>query len=377
MSLAPPLQPVDRTHVRLRGRKLSYFSGCDYFRLSSHPRVLAAARRALASGPINVAASRITTGNHPLYGRLEAALEKFFAVPAATLAANGSAPNLMAAQALAGRFTHALLDDRTHACVADAAQLLRCPILRFGHRSPADLARVLNRLGRCVPILLTDGMFSQDGSVAPLAEYLRILPASGRILVDDAHGAGVLGARGRGAPEHCGVSRARVIQTITLSKAFGVFGGAVLGPAALKRAIIQKSRAFIGSTPLPPPLAAAALASVNLLRQNPQWRSRLHRRASALKQRLRNAGIPLPDHPGPIIQIVPRNSHDAARLSRRLLAASILPPFIDYPGGPPGGSFRFAISSEHTPAQLDALATALIAVLQSRATGRWPLTTGN
>src|SRR5439155_17340644 len=100
-------------------------------------------------------------------------------------------------------------------------------------------------------ILLTDGMFSHDGSAAPLAEYLTILPKDALILVDDAHGAGVLGKSGQGALEHAGVSRRRIIQTITLSKAFGIYGGAILGTARLREKIFCRSRMFIGSTPLP------------------------------------------------------------------------------------------------------------------------------
>jgi 7-keto-8-aminopelargonate synthetase-like enzyme len=359
MTLPPPLQLAGRTHVLLGRRRLCYFGGCDYFRMASHPRVLRALREGLKEFGLNVAASRMTTGNHRIYERLERSLAQFFGAQTATLAPNGSAPNTMVAQALAGQFSHALIDERAHGCLLDAARLLDCPILKFPHRDAPGLARLIERLGAIKPLVMTDGMFSHDGSVAPLKEYLAVLPRGGRLLVDDAHGAGVLGATGRGTPEHAGVSTTRIIQTITLSKAFGVHGGAVLGPRALRAAIIARSGAFTGSTPLPLPLACAALESIAILRSDRRRRKQLNQNAWRFRATLRDAGIPAPETPGPIISLVPRSRLEAARLSRRLLGAGILPPFVTYPGGPEGGHFRFAISSAHSPAQLDRLARVL------------------
>jgi 7-keto-8-aminopelargonate synthetase-like enzyme len=361
MSAPQPLQQLDRTYVRVQKRKLSYFAGCDYFRLASHPQILEAMQEGLAKYGLNVSASRLTTGNHELYELLEARLAEFFGTEAAVLAANGYMPNLMVAQALAGQFSHALIDERAHGCLFDAAQLLDCPVLRFKHRDPNDLARILRRLGRVKPLLLTDGMFSHDGSLAPLKHYLAHLPARGLVLLDDAHGAGVLGPTGRGTPEHAAVSDDRIIQTITLSKAFGVYGGAVLGPRELKRIIIEKSRIYMGNTPLPLPLANAALKSLELVKKDKSLRKRLARNTNHIKAALRTAGFPLGDFPGPIIPLVPKNRNTASRLKRRLLAEGIHPPFIKYPGGPEGGYFRFVISSEHTQNQLDALLKALLA----------------
>ena len=110
------MQQVDRTYVRFQGRKLSYFAGCDYFRLASHPEVLKAAAHGLKKYGLNVAASRKTTGNHQLYEQLETRLVNFFGAESATLASNGYSPNLMAAQALAGQYSHALIDERAHPC---------------------------------------------------------------------------------------------------------------------------------------------------------------------------------------------------------------------------------------------------------------------
>ncbi|MGI8965959.1 MAG: aminotransferase class I/II-fold pyridoxal phosphate-dependent enzyme, partial [Limisphaerales bacterium] len=254
MTLPPPLQQIDRTYVRYQNQKYTYFGGCDYFRLASHPAVLAAVHTGLNKFGLNVAASRLTTGNHALFPKLEKALAEFFKVESATLVSNGYVTNLVAAQTLAGNFSHGLIDERSHPSLTDAAKFLGCPILKFQHRDANDLKRAANRCGRSARIiLLTDGMFSHDGAIAPLKTYLKILPRDAMILVDDAHGAGTLGANGRGSIELERVNRNQIVQTITLSKAFGVYGGAILGARDLREKIFAKSHLFVGSTPLPLP----------------------------------------------------------------------------------------------------------------------------
>src|ERR1700720_1529046 len=171
-----PLQQFERTYVRFQNRKLSYFSGCDYFRLSSHPRVLAAAAAGIKKYGLNVAASRMTTGNHVLYRQLERSLADFFGAEDALLVSSGYMTNLVVAQALAGNVSHALLDGGSHPSLADAAQLLDCPVLEFESRNPDQLASAVRRCGPGANLaLLTDGMFSRDGSAAPLAGYEKIL----------------------------------------------------------------------------------------------------------------------------------------------------------------------------------------------------------
>jgi 7-keto-8-aminopelargonate synthetase-like enzyme len=198
-------------------------------------------------------------------------------------------------------------------------------------------------------------MFSQDGSVAPLKEYLEILAPDAAVLVDDAHGAGVLGANGRGSVEHTGADRRRVIQTVTLSKALGAYGGGILSSSSLRGKIMERSQLFVGSTPLPLPLVSAALQALSLLKTQKAFRSRLLRHAVYVKKNLRRAGVPLPETPGPIIGLRPNNRDAAIKINRGLLRADVYPPFIKYPGGPVLGYYRFVISSEHSRDQLDNL----------------------
>jgi 7-keto-8-aminopelargonate synthetase-like enzyme len=232
----------------------------------------------------------------------------------------------------------------------------------FQHRDPGSLARVLARAGaHDKPIVLTDGLFSHSGEVAPLAQYLQILPPHGLILLDDAHAAGVLGEKGRGTPEYAGVSRERIIQTISLSKAFGGYGGAILGARPLREKIMRDSPMFAGSTPLPLPLAAVALQTLDMVRNDPRLRQRLERNIQHVKSTLRQQGFPVPSTPAPIIPFHPSTPEEAAALRQRLISAKVFPSFIKYPGGPEAGYFRFAISSEHTAEQLNNLLNALMA----------------
>jgi 7-keto-8-aminopelargonate synthetase-like enzyme len=151
-----------------------------------------------------------------------------------------------------------------------------------------------------------------------------------------------------------------VIQTVTLSKAFGAYGGAILGTARLRQRVLDGSRMVVGSTPLPLPLANAALEGARILKADKSLRERLVRNAAYVKTALREAGLPLADAPGPIVPLLPKRPSEDARLRRALLAAGIYPPFIKYPGGPPSGYFRFVISSEHNRPQLDALLGVLL-----------------
>lgn len=369
MTEPEPLQQLDRTYVRFRGRKLSYFSGCDYFRLASHPKVIAGLLSGVKRYGFNVAASRLTTGNHVLYRKLENQLARFFKAADALLVSNGYLTNLVVAQALAGNFSHALIDAKAHTSLKDATRFLDCPVLQFKHRDAADLSLAVRRCGpQARLLLLTDGMFAHNGSAAPLAEYLDALPRDAWLLVDDAHGAGVLGKTGGGSVEYSGVGRKRLIQTITLSKAFGSFGGAIiLGAAGLRPRILRHSPSLAGSTPPPLPIISAALQAVALLRRQRDFRLRLDQNANGFKAMLRAAALEIPEHPGPILAALPETDKAARQLHSTLLKAGIYPPLIYYPGGPLNGYFRFVISSEHSQEQLRNLAGALKSVSGWRA----------
>jgi 7-keto-8-aminopelargonate synthetase-like enzyme len=316
---------------------------------------------------LNAAASRRTTGNHKIYAQLERELAGFFGAAAALVLPDGYLAPIAVAQTLAGEFTHAFIDEFAHGALVDAARMLACPVKKFPHRDAAGLAKLISKCGRNArPMVLTDGMFSHDGSVAPLRAYLKILPPRGMILVDDAHGAGVLGKTGKGSLEHEGVNRKRIIQCATLSKAFGVYGGVVLASRALREKILVQSRSFIGTTPLPPPLAGAALASLKILRRGPARRKKLFQNLSYVRTKLRAAGWEITETPGPVIRLPHLSTKAVREIKKRLLAAGIYPPFLKYSGATAQGIFRFVISSAHVPAQLDQLIAVLAAFKAKR-----------
>jgi 8-amino-7-oxononanoate synthase len=345
-----PLEQVDRVFVRHAGRKLLYFGGCDYYRLSSDIKILTALQTALHKYGLSTAASRKTTGNHRLYEKLEQDLAKFFGAPRAVLLSSGYLANIAFAQALRGRCERILLDERSHDSLREAARIVGCPVIEFAHRDPKDIERRLRGAGSGTQrVVATDGVFAFNGSLAPLKAYRAA--AGPRVLfwVDDAHAAGVLGAKGRGSIEQAGIAQRNVVQTVTFSKAFGVYGGAVLCSEAWRDALVAQSSAVSGNTPLPLPLAAATQTALGLI--TPPLRAKLFEN---VKLFWRSLGRIAPRELNPIMAFVGPKS-----LSRQLLAAGIYPSLIKYPGGPADGFFRFALSSEHTAAQVGLLADTL------------------
>lgn len=352
---AEPLQQIRRTRVRQGKRELIYFAGCDYLRLASDPRVIRAVEKTLRECGLNVAASRKTTGNHRLYEQLEKDTARFFAAEQALLVSNGYLANLVAAQSLAGEISEALIDERAHSSLQDAARLLAAKVRSFAHCSPLALDKELKEIkGSSRVAILTDGMFAHDGSIAPLADYRRLAP-SALLWVDDSHAAGIVGPNGRGTIESTGVGRQNVLQTVTFSKAFGVYGGAVLASRKLCKQALNRSGLAVGNTPLPLPLAGGVIEALKIAR-NSAARTRLWKNVRRFHQAM---GQPVPDNFSPIIPVLPTSMKKASELRHRLLKAGIFPPHIRYPGGPEAGYFRFAISSEHSNEEVTLLARCL------------------
>jgi 7-keto-8-aminopelargonate synthetase-like enzyme len=263
-------------------------------------------------------------------------------------------------QGLGSSITHVLIDEGAHACLHDAAALSGLPVIRFRSRNPVALHCEIKRLGRRARVVvLSEGLSPYSGAIAPVREYLQGLPDTGWLVVDDAHGAGVLGARGRGTLEALNVLDPRIILTLTLSKAFGAYGGAVLGPNPVVEQIATGSRIYLGNTPLPLPLAAAALEAVRLLRDRPMLRRRLTENIRHLKRVLEPIRHASATHPGPMFALEPGNVSHPAEFQRALRKAGHYSSPIRYPGGPASGYFRFAVSSEHTARQIEGLGTVL------------------
>lgn len=356
-----PLRLIDPLHARIGKQTFLYFGGCDYLRLSWDPRLRGALLRGAQRWGMSVAASRRTTGNRRLYEELEESLAAFFQVESAVLVASGYQSDLAVAQGLSGYFSQAFIDERAHVALMDATHFLMCPVECYKHRSPEDLSRLLAMVPGAARVLVaTDGVFAFDGSTAPLRRYRKLLPRNGWLLVDDAHGVGVLGKQGRGTAEVEGVEDARLIRTMTLSKAFGSYGGAILCASHLRSMIVERSRIYAGSTALPPPLAQAALEAVHLMRKRPGLRRRLQHNGESLRRWLRRGGVELPQSDSPTLIIRSRRGGRDEVIDTALEKCEILPPFMNYGGDQSGGYYRFAISSAHRKEHLRVLADALL-----------------
>jgi len=302
----------------------------------------------------------MTTGNHPAHDELEVSLVNFFGCETATVVGDGYLANIALGQAAKGRFDAAFIDEMAHMSLRDAAQFLGCPIVRYRHCDADDLARRLSRrrAARRV-LLLTDGVFGATGRIAPVGDLAKRLPRPATLWIDDAHGAGVLGDRLRGTAEQCGLGGRRLIQSIVFSKAFGSFGGAILGPRWLRSALLGGNHVVTGSSSLPVGLAKATQASFQLLRTRPALAKRLRRNIVFVKDKLLAAGLPIGDLAFPVFSLDCPQKKSAMALRSRLLANGIYPSCIRYPTGSEGAFYRFAISSEHTREQLERLVTAV------------------
>jgi 8-amino-7-oxononanoate synthase len=364
MPLGPELRFVGRTQVLFRGRPHLFFGGTDYHRLSRHPEVLRAAREAAESEGLSCAGSRITTGNHPALGQLERALAAFLGAREVVLCASGYLSNAVALEVLGGSFQRFFLDGSAHPSMSAPARALPAGrVHAFRAMDPEDLAKqVASRLRpRERPLVLTCGVAPADGELAPLGAYWEAVRGrGGALLVDDAHGIGTVGLRGEGSPGEARLPSAAFVQTGTLAKALGSFGGLVAGRAGLRARAVEQSPAFVGATPIPPPLAVAALRAIEILRADPRLVAGLRARTLHVRERLRALGLPAAVSPAPIVSVAHRSRARHARLRALLLEAGIYPSAISaYPGSPEGGHFRFVLASAHTDAEVNRLLEAI------------------
>ncbi len=363
--LAGPLHQTSPTSVvDASGRELLFFGGCNYLGLGQHPAVLEAVRSHLASHGLSAGASRTTTGNSPLHTRLEAELADFLRLPAVALLPDGYTANIAAAQALASSgVADAHLDARAHPSLRDAARAACVRTIRLPHRQVLDQA--INTTAAGPVAVWTDGIFTADGSVAPITEHLQALPNDGVLLVDDCHGFAAIGPGGRGTTAEF-VHDPRLVVTTTLAKGLGAAGGIVAGQASLIERV-RATSAFVCTTPIAPALAAGSLAALSVLRAEPDRVERARTNALRARAALRRAGLNVPDEPAPIIGLAPFEASRLRAVRDHLLEAGILAPLIEYPGSDKPLYFRITLSSEHSPAQIDQLGQAMAHAVEATA----------
>ncbi len=326
-------------------------------------RFAAVARAVQKLGHNSYAASRRTTGNHPLYAEYETALADFAGSEAAVVTSSGYLAPIVVAQGLGPDHSHVLIDANAHSCLHDAAAVSGLPVTQFAHGDAQSLRQAVRACGRRARVLaMCDGLSAHLGTITPVREYLEALPANATLLVDDAHGFCILGEGGRGSLEHLGIRDPRVLLMGTLSKALGAYGGVLFCTSAAREKMLSRSHAFAGGSPVSLALVAGGMKSLQILRKRGgRLRRKLQANMAPLRRLESVTGVPAGEHVGPMFSFAPRTANSQERLSSRLLGEGIYPPLIRYGGGPADCFFRFAISTAHTPEQLGTLRDVLAA----------------
>jgi len=358
-----PRLPIESSHgttVVLDGRELDYFGGCGYLGLAHHPRVVEALTEGARRHGVSAGASRETTGNTRAHEALEADLARTLGCQAAILLPEGYTANFAAAQSLAEDHAVALVDERSHPSLFDAARNAGFELVNIAHRDSVALRRALAYCGSRRAVVMTDSVFPSSGELAPLAEWAELARAqAGTLLVDDCHGTGVIGASGRGALEEGAIGGEHVLLTSTLSKALGCYGGFVAGTRAQVERVQHHSNVYVGSTPIPPALAEAGRAALEIAFGDGARVAQLRANIALLRAGLERLGLARAGAELPVFSFSLENEARMQALEQGLRAEGVLAPWIRYPGGPPAGNFRIVVTAAHSLAQVERLLDAL------------------
>ncbi|MHB0875051.1 MAG: glycine C-acetyltransferase [Anaerolineae bacterium] len=347
--------------LQVDGRRVLNFCSNNYLGLANDERLRQAAKDAIDCYGVGPAAVRTIAGTMSLHVELERRLAQFKGVEAAIYLQSGYNANLAAISTLVGREDVIFSDELNHASIIDGCRLSRAEVVRYAHGNAADLrAKVLEVAARPArprhSLVITDGVFSMDGDVAPLPDLLAVTEEFDLMLmVDDAHGEGVLGKGGRGIVDHFGLHGRVDIEVGTLSKAFGVVGGVVAGRRSIIDFLRQRGRPFLFSSAVTVPDTAACLAAVDLLEQSEELVQRLWQNAEYVRAGMQRLGFDTGASQTPIVPVMLGEAPLAKQFSRRLFEEGVFAMAIGYPTVPQGKArIRVMNSAAHSRADLDA-----------------------
>lgn len=358
------LEGMQGASVRVDGRDYLSFCSNDYLGLASHPALIDAACLGAGQYGVGAGASHLVVGHSAAHHRLEEALAAFVGRPRALLFSTGYMANMGVVSALVGRSDIVFADRLNHASLNDAVLLSRARLQRYPHLDLGQLERQLAAAGHRRKLVVTDTVFSMDGDLAPLADLVALCERyDAYLMLDDAHGFGVLGEDGRGALSHFALESPRVVYMATLGKAAGVFGAFVAGTPELVQTLIQRARTYIYTTAFPPLLATALLASLDLVRKEGWRRDHLTELVAHLKSHLKLERWSLMPSDTPIQPLVIGENKEALRVAEGLKNAGILVPAIRPPTVPRGSArLRISLSAAHSFEQVRRLVEVLHAL---------------
>lgn len=348
--------------VKLEGKTMLNFASNDYLGLASDERLKQAAIAAITRYGTGSTGSRLTSGQRPIHDELETAIAQWKQTEAVIVFGSGYTANLGAITALVGAKDLILGDAYNHSSLKNGAKLSGAAVFDYAHNDVAQLRLLLEQHRenhrRC--LVLTDGVFSMDGDICPLPEILALAAEFNcMVLVDDAHGTGVMGATGAGCVEQLGCSKMPLVHMGTLSKALGSLGGYVAGSAALIDFLRNRAATWIYTTALSPADTAAALAAIKIVQAEPERRRQLWDRIAQLKQQLERCDrLKLLPSQSPIVCLQLPNAEAALRVSGQLLDLGIFAPAIR-PPTVPTSRIRFSVMATHQPAHIEALGGAI------------------
>ncbi len=343
--------------LEVDGQRVLNFCSNNYLGLANHPRLVEAARQAVAEYGVGPAAVRTIAGTMNLHLELEKRLAAFKGVEAAVTFQSGFNANVGCIPALVGRGDVIFSDELNHASIIDGSRLSRAQIVRFEHCDVEDLKRNLSdkrgEFNRA--LVITDGVFSMDGDVAPLDEIYEVTKEYDAVLmVDDAHGEGVLGTGGRGIVDHYGLHGKVDVEIGTLSKAFGVVGGIVSGDPLIVEWLNQRGRPFLFSSAMTVPDVAACLAAVDILEESTELVDKLWQNTHYFKEQMRILGFDTGLSTTPITPVMLGEAPLAQQFSRELFEAGVFAMSIGFPTVPRGKArIRVMISAAHEREDLD------------------------
>jgi glycine C-acetyltransferase len=359
------MSTANGTRVTVDGRSVISLASNNYLGLNTHPRLVEAAAEAARSFGAGSGAVRTISGTMTLHEELEVALAAFKRVEAVLTFQSGFTCNTGVIPVVAGEPDLIVSDQLNHASIIDGMRLAKAPRVIYRHKDTAHLRELLaaaRRDGRPdgqpyrAILVVTDGVFSMDGDIAPLPAIVAAAEEhDAAVLVDDAHASGVLGRNGRGSVDHFDLHGRVAIQVGTLSKAMGVLGGYVAGPLALREMLIQRGRPFLFSTSHPPAVAAACLAAIRVLEEEPELIERLWANTRRFKEGLRSLGFDTGLSETPITPVMVGDSGLAIRFADRLLDEGVWATSVVFPTvALDGARLRAIVTAAHSDDELDA-----------------------